>query len=130
MAVAFSPGGDGVRNFRRNPHTSFAAASDCEGTRFYESRPKISGRRDAADRSDIGYAHRSMSTAITLPFSSSVRRGRTGHKDSRHTPGIHKMAPQAGPPSLCRFSLRLLGRKLVHQLGPQVFAGYFPPLNG
>ena len=35
-------------------NTSFAAASDCEGTRFYESRPKISGRRDAADRSDIG----------------------------------------------------------------------------
>jgi hypothetical protein len=54
LAVAFSPGGDGGRNFRRNPHTSFAAASDCEGTRFYESRPKISGRRDAADRSDIG----------------------------------------------------------------------------
>ena len=30
--MAFSPGGDGVRNFRRNPHTSFAAASDCAFT--------------------------------------------------------------------------------------------------
>ena len=37
MAVAFSPGGDGVRNFRRNPHTSFAAASDFAKERDFTS---------------------------------------------------------------------------------------------
>jgi hypothetical protein len=44
-------------------NTSFAAASDCEGTRFYESRPKISGRRDAAA---IGYRHQSRVVEATM----------------------------------------------------------------